>query len=56
MEVLGKEMCEETKEEIIKYACNYERGDQHPRIEIFDYDISMKDMKTVMKFEKERDP
>ena len=36
--------------------CNYGGGNQHPRTKIFDYDISMKDMKTLMKSEKERDP
>jgi len=42
-------MCEERNHEI----CNYGRGNQHTRT---GYDISMKDMKTLMKSKKERDP
>jgi len=36
--------------------CYYGRGNQHPRTERFDYDISMKYMKALMKSKKERDP
>jgi len=47
LEVLGNAMCDERKEEIIDCATMKE-DIRHPRTEIFGYDISQKDMKTLM--------